>query len=143
MKKTLPLTLMISASWKSRLFAAFADVLTFSDFRRGSELITYAQSTNSRTIIEMVEQEDGLVRASILLALPQPNDLEILKLGCWTLLYLKSLFPNWSDLESWVKHAAEWATETGDPVEKQLQGYRVVCLYDRFANVLDFRVARN
>lgn len=76
------------------------------------------------------------------MALPPPEDLEMLKLGCWTLLFLKSLFPAWTELEGWVKSAAEWSTDTGEPIEKVHHSHRVLCSYDRLPNVLDFQVVK-
>jgi hypothetical protein len=94
-------------------------------------------------LLELVSKDGVLHRASLQLALPQTDDLEMIKLGCWTLLFLKSLFPDWAGLEAWVKEAAELATESAEPVQQELQGYRVTCLYDQTPNVLEFLIARS
>jgi hypothetical protein len=143
MKKIAPTNLMICPTWRQRLRAAFAGILSFSQGRHGRDVMIRGASSDARTLVEFLEQDGVLVRSSLLLALPEPESLEILKLGCWTLLYLKSMFPDWVEVDGWVKEAAEWTTETGDSVEKHLQGYRVVCLFDRSANVLEFQVKKD
>jgi hypothetical protein len=139
---TVPLP-SISPAWKPRLHTALQGAVVFSARRNGAELVTRGESRNSRVLLELVAREGMLTRASLQLALPQADDLEMIKLGCWTLLFLKSLFPDWSGVELWVKDAAESATESGEPVQQELQGYRIACIYDPAANVLDFLISRN
>ena len=144
MKKTITVPLpSISPNWKVRLLRALDTILVFSEVRGRKEILTHAHSINSRTILELAEEDRILTRASLQLALPEADDLEMLKLGCWTLLYLKAIFPDWLDVEGWVKEAAEWATEESGPIEKKLQDYRITCLYEPLANVLDFQIVRS
>jgi hypothetical protein len=133
----------ISTLWKPRLFSCLKGILVFNLERvDDDESLTHGQSADCRTILELVEVQGVLTWSSLQLALPPAGDLEMLKLGCWTLLYLKSIFPDWLEVDSWVKEAAEWATESGSRVDIQLQGYRVSCLYCAMANVLDFQIVK-
>jgi hypothetical protein len=118
----------LSPEWKARLRRSLDDILSFSEYRRGAETTINAESKNGRTILEVVEDGGALMQATLQLALPQPNDLEMLKLSCWTLLFLKSLFPGWTEMEAWVKGTTEWTVETDEPIEEHLQSYRVVCI---------------
>ena len=87
--------------------------MLFSESRSSSEIVTKAHTHDGRVLLEFLEVDGALRQANLQLALPHPKDLEILKVSCWTLLYLKSLFPNWFEVEGWVKSAAQWAAETG------------------------------
>src|SRR5689334_7396246 len=93
----------ITPNWKPRLLNASSGILIFEEHRQSGELRTSAESPDSRTILELVEKGNELTRASLQLALPTPDDLEMLKLSCWALLFLKSLFPGWEDLATWVQ----------------------------------------
>jgi hypothetical protein len=126
--------------WRERLEKIFTGILVFSDLTGKNS--TSGRSADFRTIIDVQYSGRELIRAGIQLALPEPTDLETLKLGCWTLLFLKALFPDWSDAGGWVSEATEWASETGEPVTMELNGFFVVCLYDGTANLLEFDVRK-
>lgn len=135
-----PLATSINPNWKVLLRRSLEGILEFSEDQGPTGLKTKGKSRDGRTLLEFLELDGKLSEAELQMALPQPYELEMLKLTCWSLLYLKSLFPNWIETEGWVKSAAQWASETGLPIEEHFDGYRVVCWHDPNANVVGFQV---
>ena len=133
----------IHAKWPARLRTALDGTLCFSDRWRGGQIIMKAHSADGRTILELTANRGVLLEASLQLALSDSKDLEMVKVGCWALLYLKALFADWPGLPEWTQAAFQCATQSGQPVQKQLNGYHVVCWHDPDANVLDFQVIRS
>src|SRR5258708_32110102 len=85
----------LNPQWKERLIGRLADVLDFCEYPvRGGKGVR-AESADSRTILEIFERNGVLENGSLRLALPGQDELELLKLSCWTLICLKSLFPEW------------------------------------------------
>jgi len=140
LRREAPIT--ICANWKTRLETALRGILEFCVTRGDDEAVTKAISADARIFMELVEKSGVLTEASLLIALPDPEDLEMIKLGCWTSVYLRALFTDWTEADQWVKAAVKWTTEMGTPIARLFDRCGVVCLHDSPANVLEFRVIR-
>ena len=99
------------------------------------------ESLDGRGILELSERDGTVTEASLQLALPGPDEIIILRLKSWAILYLRALFPGWNRAEHWAEHAAIRAMESGASV-KRSGDYRVFCQFDPVARVLDYRVVR-
>ena len=132
----------LSPAWRERLTAVLADVLDFREYSAGNGRTLRAESQNSRAVIEVCERQGVLEKSSLQIALPDHDELELLKLSCWTLIWLKALFPDWKDVEAWVQSAADKSCATKGNVHQQLHAYSVSCRYDEAANVLDYEISR-
>src|SRR4051812_40258284 len=101
----------LNPRWKERLLGLLDDVLDFSEYpvRDGEGM--RAESSDSRTILETFERNGSLDKLSFQIALPDGDELVLLKLSCWTLICLKSLFPEWKEVNQWVQIAADESCE--------------------------------
>ncbi len=75
-------------------------------------------------------------------SLADQDDLEAIKLMCWTLLFLKALFPFWDDVAQWTENALTRAISSPRPIKKTAGDYMVMCHFDRIPGVLDYKVIR-
>ena len=128
---------------RNRLLKSLTGILTFSEAKYRGARVTRAESPDSRTLLELIEKGGILDKGTMQLALPRQDEIEMIKLSCWTLIYLKSLFPDWKGVEAWVQDAANSTTEVTAESDKQLCGYVVSCRYDPAVNVLDLQVVRS
>jgi hypothetical protein len=133
----------LSPDWRNRLLKSLGDILTFSEAQSRGGRVTRAESPDARTLLETFEKGGILDEGSMQLALPEQDELEMLKLSCWTLIYLKSLFPDWKGVEGWVQDAVDRSSEVETVRQKQLCGFLVSCRYIPTVNVLDFQVVRS
>ena len=106
------------------------------------ELTLQAVTIDSRAILELREREGVLIHASLQLALADQDDLAAIKLRCWTLLFLKALFPSWVEAEQWMENALARALSSPRPIKKTAGDYIVMCHFDRIPGVLDYKVIR-
>jgi hypothetical protein len=135
--KSVPLA-KLNAGWKNDLVRLLEGIFLFSEAQTEDGLVTRAESIDCRTILELIEKDSALAEANLFLALPKNDPLELLKLSCWTLLFLKSLFPKWQGAETWAQEVSK------GPCKKiRLAGYVVVRICDPTANVLSFQVTRS
>ena len=73
---------------------------------------------------------------------PARDDLENVKLGCWTLLFLKSVLPDWAQLETWIQECGVKVTGQTSPIETPLGGYIVACQFLRHPSLIEYRLAQ-
>lgn len=133
----------LNPRWCERLTNALADVLDFREYPNRDGIVLRAESSNARAVLQMFRRGDVLELGTLRIALPIGDELELLKLSCWTMIWVKSLFPAWRDSESWVQMAISRAVEADTPVVHQLYGYRISCRYDRMAKAVDYEVTRS
>jgi len=76
------------------------------------------------------------------MALADGDELEALRLGFWSLLFLRALFPGWAGMERWVQGAAARRKVAQSVLSKDLDQYTVRCRYDTIARVLTIDAVR-
>ncbi|MFO1498591.1 MAG: hypothetical protein U1G07_09395 [Verrucomicrobiota bacterium] len=135
----------INPEWKNRLISVFSGILKSSGEPQCScdgDILLRAETFDCRVLLEVCERDGALTSASFQMALPGPDELQLLKFSCWALLFLKSLFPCWKGLEVWLHESVRRAAKNRRPVQQSLLDYRVTCHFDSYAGVLDYRVVR-
>lgn len=105
--------------------------------------MTLAETHDSRAVVELRERDGVLVHASLQLVLVPADDLDVVKLRCWALLFLKSLFPSWRALEHWSRRAAARAAAGTECIFARAQDYRVTCRFDHTSGIVDYQVVRS
>jgi hypothetical protein len=126
----------LAVDWNERLRRAFKGTLVFKSQRDSGKLLIRGDSSDGRAILELTSAGRVLREASLQMALSDGDDLEALRLGFWSLLFLRSLFPGWTGMERWIQSAAARRKVARGSLTKNLDGYSVTCRYDLLARVL-------
>jgi hypothetical protein len=137
-----PNAMLIHPDWKPRLMSALGGISPFFHGRSAGNAITRADSLDGRAFLEVIERGGALAEGDLQLAFPDADELTSLKLECWGLLFLRSLFADWTDAREWFLESTKAARQTGQPIAKWLNRHCVLCAYYQPSNVLDLRVFR-
>jgi hypothetical protein len=132
----------VASDWNARLCRAFNGIFIVEMTHRGRQTVIQARSRDERAFWETVAEHGVLSRARLRLALPARDDLENVSLGCWTLLFLKAVLPEWVQLETWIQECGARAAVESNPIETRLSGYTVACRLVRHPLLLEYRLVQ-
>lgn len=124
-----------------RLKNLFDDILTFSEFQEDGFSVVRGISKDGRTILGLFQKDGVLTKGSLQLALPKEDDLEMIKMSCWAIIYLTCLFPDWGGIQTWITQTIpqEIVGKGRDIIQQDLPKYLLSCRHHREASVLDFQ----
>ncbi len=132
---------VISSDWRPRLERAFEGILSLEESESAGTTITAARSPDSKTSLEVMHRDNVFLQSQLRVTLPQaPDDIVLLKLGCWTLLFFRALLPEWKEAECWLQEAAVTAAKTAGDVVAELPNIRIACQYAPAPRLLTYQV---